>query len=156
MAKILDGSALAKEIRAEVAAGVLEMQEKHQVTPGLAAILVGDDPGSAIYVRNKRRACGEAGLMVTSDEGRAERARQFRTHGQTAPYVHSLLSGNGRLDAVQAAILRVRLPHVATWNDQRRANAALYDKPEFQQARRVPHLVEVLGQADDRARVIEQ
>ena len=63
MAKILDGSALAKEIRTEVAAGVLEVQERHEVTPGLAAILVGDDPGSAIYVRNKRRACGEAGMF---------------------------------------------------------------------------------------------
>ena len=63
MAKILDGTALAGEIRGEVAAGILEMQGKHQVTPGLAAILVGDDPGSAIYVRNKRRACDEAGLF---------------------------------------------------------------------------------------------
>ena len=63
MAKILDGTALAGEIRGEVAAGVLEMQNKHRLTPGLAAILVGDDPGSAIYVRNKRRACDEAGML---------------------------------------------------------------------------------------------
>ena len=63
MAKILDGTALAGEIRGEVAAGVLEMQDKHRVTPGLAAILVGDDPGSAIYVRNKRRACDETGMF---------------------------------------------------------------------------------------------
>ena len=63
MAKILDGLALAKEIRAEVAAGVGEMQQKHEVTPGLAAVLVGDDPASAIYVRNKRRACAEAAMF---------------------------------------------------------------------------------------------
>lgn len=63
MAKILDGTALAGEIRSGVAAGVLEMRDKHGVTPGLAAILVGDDPGSEIYVRNKRRACDEAGLF---------------------------------------------------------------------------------------------
>ena len=63
MAKILDGQALAKEIRAEVAVGVAEMQQRHRVTPGLAAVLVGDDPASAIYVRNKRRACGEAGMF---------------------------------------------------------------------------------------------
>ncbi|PKB84225.1 MAG: bifunctional 5,10-methylene-tetrahydrofolate dehydrogenase/5,10-methylene-tetrahydrofolate cyclohydrolase [SAR202 cluster bacterium Io17-Chloro-G9] len=63
MAKILDGTALAGEIRGEVAAGVLEMQEKHGITPGLAAVLVGDDPASAIYVRNKRRACDEAGMF---------------------------------------------------------------------------------------------
>ena len=63
MVKVLDGMALAKEIRGEVAAGVLEMQQNHGVTPGLAAILVGDDPASAIYVRNKRRACDEAGMV---------------------------------------------------------------------------------------------
>ena len=63
MAKLLDGASLSKKLRDDVAAGVLEMQEKHNVTPGLAAVLVGDDPASAIYVRNKRRACDEAGLV---------------------------------------------------------------------------------------------
>ena len=62
-AKILDGKALAEEIRGEVATGVAEMQQKHGVTPGLAAVLVGDDPASAIYVRNKRRACDEVGMV---------------------------------------------------------------------------------------------
>ena len=62
-AKILDGRALAVEIRAEIKAGVEEMREKHGVTPGLAALLVGDDPASAVYVRNKRRACEEAGIF---------------------------------------------------------------------------------------------
>ena len=62
-AKILDGKALAEEIRGEVATGVAEMQQKHSVTPGLAAVLVGDDPASAIYVRNKRRACDEVGMV---------------------------------------------------------------------------------------------
>jgi methylenetetrahydrofolate dehydrogenase (NADP+)/methenyltetrahydrofolate cyclohydrolase len=63
MAKILDGAALAKQVRGEVALGVAEMQQKHEVTPGLAAVLVGDDPASAIYVRNKGRACDEAGMF---------------------------------------------------------------------------------------------
>ena len=63
MAKILDGVALAREVRAEVAAGVAEMGDKHQVTPGLAVLLVGDDLASGIYVRNKRRACAEAGML---------------------------------------------------------------------------------------------
>ncbi len=62
-AKILDGQALAKEIRAEVAAGVAEMRQKHGVTPGLAAVIVGENPASAIYVRNKRRACDEVGMV---------------------------------------------------------------------------------------------
>ena len=63
MAKILDGTALAREVRAEVAAGVLEMRQKHGVTPGLAVVLAGDDPASVIYVRNKGRACAEAGMF---------------------------------------------------------------------------------------------
>ena len=63
MAKILDGTATSKEVRAEVAKGVEEMQQKHGVTPGLAAVLVGNDPASAIYVRNKGRACHEVGMF---------------------------------------------------------------------------------------------
>ena len=62
VAKILSGTDLSAEIRAEVASGVVEMQEKHGVTPGLAVVLVGDDPASAVYVNNKRRACEQAGL----------------------------------------------------------------------------------------------
>ena len=63
MAKILDGTALAKKVRTRVAAGVEEMRQKHQVTPGLAAVLVGEDPASVVYVRNKRRACDEVGMI---------------------------------------------------------------------------------------------
>jgi methylenetetrahydrofolate dehydrogenase (NADP+) / methenyltetrahydrofolate cyclohydrolase len=63
MTKILDGTALAKQVRAEVAAGVAEMKQGSEVIPGLAAVLVGDDPASAIYVRNKGRACDEAGMF---------------------------------------------------------------------------------------------
>ena len=63
MVRVLDGGATSKEIRAEVAQGVAEMVEKHGTTPGLAAILVGDDPASAIYVRNKGRACQEVGIV---------------------------------------------------------------------------------------------
>ena len=62
MAKVLDGRTMAQEIHAEVKAGVDELRRKHEVTPGLAAVLVGDDPASAIYVRNKGRACQEVGI----------------------------------------------------------------------------------------------
>ncbi len=72
VAKILDGRALAAEIRAEVAAGVIEMQQKHGVTPGLTAVLVGDDPASAVYVRNKRRACDEVGMVSKTVEMSAD------------------------------------------------------------------------------------
>ena len=62
MAKILDGRVTSQSIRDEVAQGVAEMQQKHGVTPGLAAVLVGDDPASAVYVRNKGLACEETGI----------------------------------------------------------------------------------------------
>ncbi len=63
-AKILDGAHIAKEVRDEVAEGVSEMKEKHGVVPGLAVFLVGDDPASAVYVRNKQRAATEAGMFA--------------------------------------------------------------------------------------------
>lgn len=63
MAQLLDGTALAATVRAEVAAGVAEMQQKHGATPGLAVILVGADPASAVYVRSKGRACAAAGIF---------------------------------------------------------------------------------------------
>ena len=62
-ATILDGARIAAEVRAEVAAAVQEMQARHGVTPGLAVVLTGDDPASAVYVRNKGRACQEAGMV---------------------------------------------------------------------------------------------
>ena len=60
----IDGAAMAAEIREEVAEGAAEMKAKHDVTPGLAAVLVGDDPASAIYVRNKHREATAAGLYA--------------------------------------------------------------------------------------------
>ena len=61
-ATLLDGARIAAEVRGEVAASVQEMQARHGVTPGLAVVLTGDDPASAVYVRNKGRACQEAGM----------------------------------------------------------------------------------------------
>jgi methylenetetrahydrofolate dehydrogenase (NADP+)/methenyltetrahydrofolate cyclohydrolase len=62
-AKIIDGTAMALEIRGEVAESVSEMKAKHGVTPGLAVVLVGGDPASRVYVRSKERALTEAGML---------------------------------------------------------------------------------------------
>ncbi len=62
-ATLIDGKALAAQVRAEVAAGVRALQKERGITPGLAAMRVGDDPASAIYVRNKIKACAEAGIL---------------------------------------------------------------------------------------------
>jgi methylenetetrahydrofolate dehydrogenase (NADP+)/methenyltetrahydrofolate cyclohydrolase len=59
---ILDGKALAAEVRAEVARGAAALKRERGIVPGLAAVRVGEDAGSAIYVRNKRKACEEVGM----------------------------------------------------------------------------------------------
>lgn len=62
-AKIIDGKAIAGEIRAEIGARIERLRRDGRPAPGLAVVLVGEDPASAIYVRNKRRACEEAGVV---------------------------------------------------------------------------------------------
>jgi methylenetetrahydrofolate dehydrogenase (NADP+)/methenyltetrahydrofolate cyclohydrolase len=64
-ARIIDGKAIAEKIRGEIAAQVAEFKEQTNCVPHLAAILVGDDPASAVYVRGKQRACEKAGLKST-------------------------------------------------------------------------------------------
>ena len=61
--KIINGKFIASSIRRQIAYSVSEMRTKHGVTPGLAVLLIGDDPGSQIYVKNKVRACEEAGIL---------------------------------------------------------------------------------------------
>src|SRR5947207_3958943 len=61
-AALLDGKQLAQTMRAEIAGRIAEFARVHQRRPGLAAVIVGDDPGSQIYVRNKRKACQEVGM----------------------------------------------------------------------------------------------
>jgi methylenetetrahydrofolate dehydrogenase (NADP+)/methenyltetrahydrofolate cyclohydrolase len=61
-AQLMDGKALARQVRDEVAAGTAEFTERTGTVPGLATVLIGHDPASEVYVRNKRRACVEAGM----------------------------------------------------------------------------------------------
>ena len=75
-AKIIDGTSIAKEIRGEVAEGVVEMKQKHGVVPGLTAVLVGDDPASNVYVRNKEKAAMEAGISADVVKLPAETAQE--------------------------------------------------------------------------------
>ena len=89
---------------------------------------VGQAAAFSFYPGKNLGACGEAGAVTTNDEKIARKVRMMRDHGQAKKYYHDMEGDNGRLDAIQAGILQVKLPHLAQWNEQRRACASLYGK----------------------------
>jgi dTDP-4-amino-4,6-dideoxygalactose transaminase len=71
---------------------------------------------------------GDGGMMVTQDEALATRLRRLRVHGGAKQYFHDEVGYNSRLDALQAAVLRAKLPHLGGWSAKRRENARFYDQ----------------------------
>jgi dTDP-4-amino-4,6-dideoxygalactose transaminase len=70
---------------------------------------------------------GDGGMILTQDDAIAERLKRLRVHGGAKQYFHDEVGYNSRLDALQAAVLSAKLPHLAAWSAKRRENAAYYD-----------------------------
>jgi len=81
----------------------------------------------SFYPGKNLGACGEAGAVTTNEAALAAKVRMLRDHGQTKKYFHDVEGCNGRMDAIQAGFLTVKLRHLEKWNQQRRAAAERYD-----------------------------
>jgi dTDP-4-amino-4,6-dideoxygalactose transaminase len=82
----------------------------------------------SFYPGKNLGAYGEGGAVVTQDEQIANKIRMLRDHGQAKKYFHDVEGYNGRLDAIQAGVLRIKLKRLSEWNQARRDHAALYDQ----------------------------
>ena len=100
-ARIIDGKAAAARIRDEIAVEVSQFQQQTSVTPHLAAVLVGDDPASAIYVRNKQKACDKTGIKSSLHRLSAE---------TTGDELLTLVDELNRDDSVHGILVQLPLP----------------------------------------------
>jgi dTDP-4-amino-4,6-dideoxygalactose transaminase len=89
---------------------------------------IGRAAAFSFYPGKNLGACGEAGAVMTNDPQVAAKIRTLRDHGQAKKYYHDIEGYNGRLDAIQAGILQIKLAHLAAWNEQRRECAAEYGR----------------------------
>ena len=106
----------------EDAAQAIGAQDENGVQAGISGTI-----GSFSFFPSKNLgAFGDGGMLVTNEEQLAESLKTLRVHGGKPKYYHAVVGGNFRLDAIQAAVLRVKLRYLPTWTAQRRANADRY------------------------------
>jgi dTDP-4-amino-4,6-dideoxygalactose transaminase len=89
---------------------------------------IGRAAAFSFYPGKNLGACGEGGAVTTNDEAIAQKIRMIRDHGQVKKYFHDVEGYNGRLDAIQAGLLNVKLKHLSEWNEDRRRSADRYNK----------------------------
>jgi dTDP-4-amino-4,6-dideoxygalactose transaminase len=82
----------------------------------------------SFYPTKNLSAYGDAGIVTTMDNNIAEHMRRLRNHGSPRRYYHEEFGWNGRIDAIQAAVLRVKMRYIESWNEKRREHAATYDR----------------------------
>lgn len=119
------------------------------------------DAAAFSFFPSKNLGCaGDGGIITTDDEELAAAARKLANHGTSKKYFHDALGVNSRLDALQAAILQVKLPHLDRWNEERRQAAAVYDElladvslelPEAKVGESVYHLYIVKADSEEQA-----
>src|SRR5215471_14530262 len=95
---------------------------------GEAAGAMGVAAAFSFYPTKNLSAFGDAGALTTSDPELAGLARLLRNHGAKQRYYHDEIGACSRMDAIQAAVLRVKMPHLPSWNDARRERAQIYDR----------------------------
>ena len=93
----------------------------------------------SFYPTKNLGAFGDAGMVVCHDDAFAAKMRALRNHGMEPRYYHSMIGGNFRIDAIQSAILHIKLPHLDTWSTGRRDRAAFYRR-EMERAGLLAHL----------------
>jgi dTDP-4-amino-4,6-dideoxygalactose transaminase len=89
---------------------------------------MGQAAGFSFYPGKNLGACGEGGAVTTNDQAIARKCKMIRDHGQAKKYYHDIEGYNGRLDALQAGILRVKLQYLTAWNESRRDHARKYNE----------------------------